>query len=94
MIFVFLCRQVLDDYSSKQWQDYDYDDYVFNKRAFSKWIKYDIAVMHKCDKLQSLDETGRQRPKRKMQSFVASRDKSPNKVFKVHIDLDSSDSDE
>ena len=89
MIFVFLCRQVFDDYSSRQWKDYDYDDYVFNKRAFGKWMSLDIDVMHESTLLDGLGLTTTRRPKRKpSRVFASSQEQRRKKVFSIDIDMD------
>ena len=88
MVFVFLLRQAFDDYASRPWKDYDYDDYVFNKRAFKRWSAHEKDVMNACTELKKMDVTSPRRAKRKLRPISSSQEKTRKKVFVIDIDSD------
>ena len=92
MIFVFLCRQVLDEYSKRQWKDYDYSDYVFGEKTFNKYMKRDGDVMYESKLLKELTK-GTHTAKKRKQTFVPTPQKQRKKVFVIDIDLCTSDSE-
>ena len=81
-------RQAFDDYASRPWKDYDYDDYVFNKRAFKRWRAREKDVMNASTELKKMAETSPRRAKRKLSPISSSQEKTRTKVFVIDIDID------
>ena len=90
MIFVFVCRHVLDMYSTNKWKNYGYEEFTFSYRLFNKYMKRDYDIMSSCEGLDKLPATSKYDSAKKKSPFTpVEEEQTRKKVFKVDINSDS-----
>ena len=81
-------RYVTDNNANKHWNKFSEEDYKFNNRLFSRYVKLDSKIMSTSTKLKKLPETDgatEQRDKKRKLAVVAN-DSPVKKTYKVSVE--------
>ena len=98
MLFMFLCRFLLQMDAQKPWNKFLYQDIKFNKRCIQRYLRVDKKIFDHCDEYNELpdvyDKSVKNAPKKRKLMDSASCADSESPVKRSFYVRDSSTDDE
>ena len=97
MLYLFLCRFLLNMPSQKPWNKFEYTDIKFNKRCIQRYLLVDAKIFDYCDKYNDLPDEydpSKKNAPRKRKLVQRSPDAHSDSPVKRSFQVEDSSTDE